>query len=80
MKNKTTYTMYLDDVKDLALKDIEIIQLEQNINKMLVNNSDDLYDDILSDLGEAYFKLETLKNERDILRNNFLQSRKEYGL
>lgn len=78
MTVKVTYTMYLDEVKELAWKDIEIMKLEKDINKMLVKNSSNLNDDVLSDLGELYCKMETLKQERAILKDNLLEMKKKY--
>ena len=78
MTIKVTYTMYLDEVKELAWKDIEIMKLEKDINKMLVKNSSSLCDDVLSELGELYCKMEILKQERDTLKDNLLEMKKKY--
>lgn len=74
MTIKVTYTMYLDEVKELAWKDIEIMNLEKDINKMLVKNSSSLCDNILSELGELYCKMETLKQERDVLKDSLSEN------
>lgn len=61
---------YLDEVRELALKDVEIVNLEKKIYNLTVKNIDILYDDILESLGEMYYKLDLLKQERETLKNN----------
>lgn len=73
---KITYVMYLDSIRELALKDIEIINLKKRLDEILTNNENYLYDEILSELGDIYFNLENLKQERDILKNNLLKMSK----
>lgn len=78
LRDKITKVEYLDTVRELALKDIEIANLEKKIFNLTVKNIDSFYDDILESLGEMYYKLDTLKEERKILQHLFLITRNDF--
>lgn len=78
LKCKVTKVQYLDSVRDLTLKDVEIANLEKKIFDLTVKNRDTLYDNILESLGEMYCKLDILKQEREILHNVFSKTQNDF--